>query len=537
MKRGLLLSLALALGLCCALPSLYSLDIGLEAGFGGLSAAGRWAPLRISFSEAAAGSRLEVARLDAAGKVGSIESLALPEVGMVEYPFPVDSSSATLRVRVLEGEELLLERGLRPLAKAFPGHLVLCLGIPASFQRAIAAALEPLEPVESIAIKARDLPLLPLDFDAVAGLVLADSEAVFSPAQFASLRAWLAAGGRLVILDPRGAEGGLARALGLEGEGSFARLGLGAAETLASSVALREGADTAGFWKTRLGLEPFGRDSRVAAGRLPAGGASVDRVASPLFAVDALLALAGSLWILLLVLVSRAKRGFLAAGLLSLVFVAAALPAARLIDAGRRGLASVSPRALIFADGSVLAETRLSPLRPEWNLDLSDLVPPRALRFSPAAGGAGLLPTGEGSARLRHAESFGEGSLLSSAAGSAGVLVFAPGSGALVDGASASWSRFVKEEVAYAPAGGRGTADWYLASPLGWVAAEGPPPFLGAETAWAAGLRNAYPGLDFVFGRGQTGLPLAKVEGGAGGPALWARPFEPAARPSADNSP
>lgn len=490
----------LAFVLCCLCPSLVAEGFEADFGFGGWSVPSRWAPLWIGCEGLRAGAMAEVTRIDAEGREGPTEVFPVGRFPRIECPVHVDSASFRLRVRLVADGDLLAERSLLPGGRAFPGQVVLCVGLPEAARRAISEALRPLEPVQAIDLPLSRLPALALDLDGVAGIALREGSGALSPAQSSALAAWSAGGGRLVSLSEAELSGG--------------------------------GPSLPAYWRERLALAPFGQDDRLSAGRIAAiSGARPPAGASSLEA-DFLVALALSLWALALFLLSRRKHGFIWIGLIALLLGFAALPAARAVDAHHAGLGRLSTRVLYLDGGYALVDASVARLSPSWNLDLSLLMPSRPLRFSVggsnggAGGGeteSGLLPGAGQSIRLVHASGIPHVSIKAGGAESLELCALASVADSALPASSAAWSRESGRELALLRAGKE--PRWFAPGPNGWKALPAAPGFIGADAAWVAALRSIRPDQDFIIGRGRLPDPAISLAGARAGEALWVLPL------------
>lgn len=527
MRRG---TLAILLALLCATQGLSALGFTVDLGWGGRAVPGRWLPLRLSLDGGPADAVVDVTRLDADGGEGATETFIPGGQGEVECPVFIDPAFPTLRIRVLSGKEVLAERLVFPLARSFPGHVVLAVGLPDAALRGLALALEPLEPVLAVKAGTRDLPALALELDAVAGIAMRDTGDVLSPSQKAALSSWVAAGGRVLVLGAR--PGGLAEGLGCPppaaGGRAFSAQGYGAVVALAGQASPSSGLDGGAFWRRELGLEPFGADRRISAGRLARVSGPAPSVPSRLFSLDPLLAALAAAWVLALVLLQRSRRGFLLSAVLSAILAVAALPAARALDAARLGLSHASTRVLILPDGSFLAENTLSALNPTWTLDPGGLVPARSLSFSTEAGEAGHVGPGAMPPRLVHDGPVATSSILRYGRSSTELVTM---TGPRPNRPAASASAFAtRAGSAIVLVRGGKPGLWYLPSVRGWTESRLEPAFLSWDSAWVATLRDEYPDYDFAVGRSEAG-PSApaglagmrlRIAGGRAPTVLWA---------------
>lgn len=263
--RAIMLVLGLFLGTLCP-PGLLGAQGSLppwrvSLGHGGWTVPDAWVPLRLELARQIPDARLELLRTDDRGGQGSVEVYPLNRSGVFEFPFFVDQSAGMLSVRLMSGSTLLDSREFRPLEKSFPGNLVLALGLPASLSQTLGQLLDSKEPVLVFDGNYGNLPDNALNLDAVSLVVMADPGPVLSPAQTSSLGQWLAGGGILVLLEAREGTASLASALGTsQGMGRLVILARGAIEPGKFL--------DAGWWQSRIGLEPFENSPRLSYGRL-----------------------------------------------------------------------------------------------------------------------------------------------------------------------------------------------------------------------------------------------------------------------------
>jgi len=509
-----------------------------DFGFDEVAAAGRWAPLRINWDDAPPGARLEVTRFGREDREGPTETFVAASSGSVECPVPVLEGLSGLRVRMSVGSEILAERRLRPLDRAFPGHLVLALGLPSELLRAIAASLQPLEPVRALEIAPLALPALPLDLDGVAAMVLRDPGRSLSPAQIAALRSWLAAGGRMAVLDAREGEAGLVSSLGVPGSGRSRSYGLGAIESFAEPPEALAGGSDPAFWRRTLALRPFGHDGRLAAGRLPDLAGKLPGLPSPVLSMEPAVAFIGMLWFFFLVLAARKARGAGWMASISILFALLAIPCSSAVQTVRRGLAAGTTRALVLPDGSILAGGTVEGLQARGWDPLLRLVPKRGLGFSFGGSETGTLGPSPTALRLEHDATLARASPLSVVDGVGEFLTFsAPRPGRRVTTASQSASSaaasgpesFAKQLRGRALLARAGQPrSWFVSSPSGWTATDPAPASLGRDSAWALRLLSEYTDYDFIFSRdppGEGWPEELRVEGGAAEYSISAYPF------------
>jgi len=464
-----------------------------EADFGlaGWSMPLRWAPLRIVGDRVPAGAVAEITRIDAEGREGPTEVFPLGRFPQIECPVYVDDGSYRLRVRLVAKGELLAERSLLTGARTFAGQIVLCIGLPEAVRRAIAESLRPQEPVLAIDLPLSRLPVLALDLDAVAGIVIGEGSDALSPAQQSAVAGWSAGGGRLIELATSELSGG--------------------EPSLPS------------FWRERLSLVPFGQDDRLSAGRLATVLPSLPMASASSFEADYLVALALATWALAIFLLSRKRHGFVWIGILAVLLGIAALPAARAIDASHTGLGRLSERVLYLDGSTFLCDASVVRRTPVWDFDLSGLLSSRPLRFSIGkASESGIVPGSGRPLRFLHAQGLPSFSIRSGNADGLELWSLASRDAALSD-SSEAWSRAGGRDLALVRAGKE--SRWFEPGPKGWQALPSAPDFVGAEIAWIEILRSLRTGQDFLVGRDPSPDPYISLAGAGPAEVLWVLPL------------
>ncbi|HTX73155.1 MAG TPA: hypothetical protein VMC79_10045 [Rectinemataceae bacterium] len=489
--------------------ALWPLTLEAELGFDGVVASGRWAPLRISCPGAPAGSVLELRRVDSDGGETAVERFDPARYPELECPVPIRSLKSRFVLRLISGGAIRAQSSLAPSPASMPAQLLLALDLPPEALAAMTQTLQPREPVLAREIGAGQLPALALELDGVAGIVLGDTNVDLSPAQADALLTWLHSGGHLVVF---GGPGPAALALP-EGAGET-RLGLGGVLRIAARPEDLDSLRQPAFWREALRLLPFDQDSRIAAGRLPDSYGLLPDPTSPVTSLSPWpLALCLG-YALSLLLCLRLRRGLTLAILLSLtastLILLSSLASPRdSAERGGRGFleaagarAQGEARALVFDDGSVLEELRLTAFRPSGWEPLLTLSRARGFSFAPMPGEAGTFKAA--ASALEHG---GRLALLSPRPGAGGNSEFLAWSGPGRSPAAALRERVAGRGVAAVFASGRKPGSWYESSGAGWKALGKTPSLLGRDESWARSLVRDYPDLDFVFARSAELFP------------------------------
>lgn len=367
-NRRLPILAALILGFCLA--GMKGLAAGAQIttrfGFGEYVVPRRWAPLRVRLDM----EPVESTAIEVAGR-NTVE--VFPCVGgggWVECPVLVDESDGEIRVRLVADGRVLAEQALDSRRKVFSGHLILAIELPIPAQQAIEQSLAPQEPVKAVSLAIEDLPRLGLDYDAVSAVVLVDPGPVLSPAQKRAMHAWLAGGGRLVLLKPRPGAESLASLIAASkrtaGAGLEAlQVGLGKLVFVPSAHADFLG--QASWWRRTLALAPYASSARLTASQsLPD---DESRRTNPPTMPKALgLIMAG--WAAAAVSIAPlARRKALAwYALFTLACLMAAVPAGKWLDGKwHRGI-SIEERAIILpeAAGTLIGYRVLAPDDTVW---------------------------------------------------------------------------------------------------------------------------------------------------------------------------
>ena len=490
-----------------------------ELGFGGYVVPGRWMPLVVTVSGAVESARVEVIHEEEGPAGKAVESLPCPPPGggnRVEYPLFAAATGSAVLVRLVAGDQILAKQHLRTDVKVFPGHLVLAVGLPAVTQQALGQILLPAEPVLAVERGLAELPNIPLGYDGVSGLVMADPGPVLNPAQTKSIRAWLAGGGRLVICAARpGAEGLAASFLPADRPAvagtqevplGFGRLVL--VDNQPSELSLAE-------WRRFLPLPPYAQALRITASRFFAGRDSL-RAQIPSLARGYLWLLGG--WAaasLGLCLLAR-RKGLVLLLVLTVIATSAAVPAGSwYMRTWRRG-AVVRTRAIILPQGGgLLVNTGIELARAgRWRMTGTQASP----------WGVTIDLQGEGQGRLaprskppliwrHHVPTPSHVARLTGSTGLslAGWLPPLPGPGGLPPTS--------REQVLW------DGKSWQPGRRGGRMGMEQCPAWLRGESDWLAALAALAPGSQWLIGYGSLpGLTLA-IQGGAENEAYWAKPL------------
>jgi len=219
-----------------------------ELGMGTALTPGAWAPLWI-FAPDSEPWTLEIRSLSASGRETARVKTAYLTGGTHEQPVYLAAGTQALSLRFLSQGLLRQEMTLSLAGRDFPGHLIGVSGLPASVQYALAQVLLPVEPVRVVSIPPSRWPSSPLSFGGVSALVLKDPGPVLAPAQLRALQAWIASGGRLVIVEELPASRSLLSQVGtVEGWGRVR----GAKAMPASDS-----------WREALALAPYEQTNRL----------------------------------------------------------------------------------------------------------------------------------------------------------------------------------------------------------------------------------------------------------------------------------
>jgi hypothetical protein len=512
--------------------------LGLEFGFDGYAVPERWVPLRIVSSLSEQGARVELLRLSAEGQASAPETWPLVEGLGLECPVMVDASARRLRIRILARGVTLAEAELDTRRKLFPGHLVLLVGMDQSARRAVGEALLPAEPILALSLEQEALPAAALDYDAISALVLRPRGKSLSPAQDEALKAWLASGGRLVLVDGAPAPSAFLGTL-LDSdsarEGRAARFGHGGVFLLSASAA--SAADGAA-WKDYLGIRPYEAGGRLAAGR---GFASADTAApQPLEAFELDLGILPfvAAWAALLLLVSFSRRRpVLPLLLLSLLAGVAALVGGRILLEDRRGETQARTRLILLPEGSgAWAELAVLP-RP-----LADFSALESLRLEPSArisygqaesggfGPGGASRWAHDSVRSLLSLRRGGGSAASGGMVFAGFIpprFLAESEAARLAEAveQAGWQADIPPDGHLAWLGSFPETAWWERREGAWRRLEYPPTWLEGEAPWLLRVADTAGEGGFLVGRGEfPSLPFL-LDGVARPEAIWALPI------------
>ena len=190
-----------AASLAAAAPVSGQASIRASIGFSGWVVPARWLPLTVDLDGGLPGAVLEIRRSREAGGPPAVDRFTVGLAGHLEVPVFVDENARRMELRLLSGTTLLARRELAPLDRVFAGHVILAVGLSVAEQATLGRILFPREPVQVVGLSLAELPSSLLSLDAVSALVLRSPGHDPNPAQLAALRPWLAAGGRLVVLD------------------------------------------------------------------------------------------------------------------------------------------------------------------------------------------------------------------------------------------------------------------------------------------------------------------------------------------------
>ncbi len=255
-----------------------SINLNIYAGFEGSIVPNSWNPLRIT-AEGRTGQlsiaeplSVEISHFNEDGLIRSEELLSFNNENRLESSFFSDDSSFRIKIRVLDGRKILSEQDIDTTAKTFPGNIVLTCNIPVIEQNSIKQALYPEEPVLAVPIEIHDFPDNMINYDSVSAIVVRNPGAGFSKAQMESIRAWLSAGGHMVIeTDDPGSESIIPYVATLNnmavikgrmtfqsGNGSITLIQNSPGESLTKENPL--------FWRESLYLKPYRETERITAG-------------------------------------------------------------------------------------------------------------------------------------------------------------------------------------------------------------------------------------------------------------------------------
>jgi len=169
-----------------------------ELGLGGTVVPGSWAPLRLSVPPLSGPWSLRVTAVSASGRTTETMT-AHGAGGETEEPLYVAAGVRSLRLRFETAEETR-EVELSLAGRLFPGHVIGVDGLDPYDEAELADVLMPLEPVKVVAMPVSQWPASPLSYGGLAALAALDP-GTLAPARLTALRAWVAAGGVLVIAE------------------------------------------------------------------------------------------------------------------------------------------------------------------------------------------------------------------------------------------------------------------------------------------------------------------------------------------------
>lgn len=288
----------------------------LEAslGFSGYSVPGKWVPLWIRCEEAPGAARIVVTRIDEKGLESGSETFPATG-GRIECPVWKGDGLAYVKVRLVSGGRDLAEAKLDARADGFPGHLILACALSARARLDIASALMPEEPMLAVPVSPPDLPANGLDYDGIGALVIDETEGGafskgelgLSPSQREALVAWIASGGRLLVLSGQG-RSAILRELGFsEAEGSAA-YGFGSYRSYPAKDLRAAIAASPAFWREALELKPYDPSSRKGASAAARYSEASDKPQAGGSRARLVIALATLAWILATLAAALAAR-------------------------------------------------------------------------------------------------------------------------------------------------------------------------------------------------------------------------------------
>jgi len=525
-------------------------------GFEGVSAPGRWNPLRVSCGGPLEGGVVEVTRRGADDSALSIESFPYAALSSIECPVFLDDELASLTVALRADGELLAEERIALRSRSFPGRIVLVSGLGTSTQAALARILLPREPVQVVALRMRDLPAQGLDYDGTSAIVLRDPGASLSPPRLEALRSWICAGGALALVRPGNGGESLASAIlasaapawsdrefrqlefrGPSAPASLAGFGAGRIALVSEAAENLAAPDAEAFWAEVLDLAPFGRSEGFAPGLAmpPPSHLPFHQAASGVMDLPALAFYLPCAGLFLILAFSRKRRRALFALLLAAAAAAAFVAAPPLDRSGRRD-ASASVRALVLPGASSLSVSlSLRGARYREGELLSPFLSRRAVEAA-ALGGSGRLYGGS-PPRWAHGASLASVGLRETRFDELSLVALLP-AGALGGGQLASLLRTLRDadpdaplpafpagaKAAYLEAGGRLWLVWNGRS-SSWDEAEEAPSWLALDASWLVGLSSSHPGHGFFAGLSQAPSLGFSVMGDPVEQAIWAFPF------------
>jgi hypothetical protein len=521
-------------------------------GFGGISAPGRWNPLRIACKGALEGGLVEITRRDEEASVLSVESFEYAAGAVIECPVFLDDELGSLSVGLRAGGELLAEEKLALRSRSFPGHIVLVSGVGSATQASLGRILLPREPVQVVAVKLTELPSHGLDYDGLAALVLRDPGVALSPPRIEALRSWLGAGGALALVRAGEGRGSLASAILPADARGFSDLDIGGgripvslARFGAGRIALVSGdpenlapVEADAFWDALIDLPPFERSERFVAGlaapplsNLPFHLAAVETKDLRALAFYAPCAA-------LFLVLAFAKRRRRAIFVLALVAAsAAAFVVAPLFDRSGKRDARAAIRALVLPGASSLvANLSLRGAYYQQGELLSPFLARRVVDVGVGEGESGRL-FGTSPPRWSHGGSLAFVGLRETRYDELSLSALLPSErldpGGLADllgilrdaGPGASLPALTPDaKAAFLEAGGRGWRTWNGRN-ASWDKAEEAPFWLVLDAPWLAGLSSSHPSQGFFVGLASASPFGFSVMGDPVEDLVWAYPF------------
>lgn len=271
MKKILTILIAMVIAVLSTVQPGFGAEVNLRTrvGFGGYLVPGTIMPVQVEINRTVAAGRLEIISPGEAGAFSIIDSFPVQNSKRIEASVFINEKVNNLKIRLISGDQILVETGLNPAPKMFPGNLILTVKAPAAAQHAIERALLPAEPVLVAPLQITDLPGTALNYDGVSGLALSDPGPVLTPVQVEALKVWLAGGGRMALGAARSGQSSLLSVLGIDAEvseWSFYPVGFGGITAFRGEfTGLKQSAPE---WRGLLNLRPYTEISRLMVSRL-----------------------------------------------------------------------------------------------------------------------------------------------------------------------------------------------------------------------------------------------------------------------------
>lgn len=509
-----------------------TVSLKLKAGFGGYLVPGTVMPVVVELNRPVPAGQLEIISSTQEGAFSIIDSFPAQNWKRIEASVFIKENSL-LKVRLFSGEKMLVETGLDPETKIFPGNLVLAVKPQASVEQAIERALLPAEPVLVMPVEIADLPGAPLNYDGVSGIILSDPGPVFNPLQVQALKVWLAGGGRLVLDGVRSGPNSLLAALGIQAadsERSYYPVGFGGITAFRDELVRLNPAPSQ--WRDLLNLKTYTETTRLTVNKIfpEYQAASFPKPSEGSSQAAFYLAMVLITWVvsgLLLIVPAKGNR-ILILVCFTLFWTGAAFPIGNwLAGAWNRG-AEVQSRAILLPEGWMLTDVkvRFTPFKTVKSINLQP---------SPWGGRVFLGEESYGMLKGRdrtpvfswnHSLSQSKTAVKDAAPGFAGFngWFFNPALN------HEGLNRLELEEF-FRPTGeaviwnGRG---YYRArdflSKGDWEAIEEPPVWLLEENNWLTRLNRVNPGKTWLIGRGSLPGRVLKIEKKGFNIGLWALP-------------